>query len=193
MSLSQPIITVLQAFASAFSQPTWSTVQVLMVGTLLARGRRTVAAALRQMGLRTAPHFSLYPHGLNRAPWSALALRRRLLVWLVRTFGHTRSCSRSSHAGPWKRPSRRADPIVGSKRSGSGRIAPSSAPRPVWSVSTRWWCCRLMRGIPMARFPCTGRPGTPSPRRRLPRCWPLSVGIDGVGFVMQHPHTPQTL
>jgi hypothetical protein len=45
----------------------------------------------------------------------------------------------------------------------------------------------------MARFPCTGRPGTPSPRRRLPRCWPRSVGIDGAGFVRQHPHTPQTL
>jgi hypothetical protein len=34
MSLSQPIITVLQEFESAFSQPTWSKVQVLIVGSL---------------------------------------------------------------------------------------------------------------------------------------------------------------
>jgi hypothetical protein len=86
MSLSQPIITVLQEFESAFSQPTWSKVQVLIVGSLLARGRRTVAAALRHMGLSTAPNFSRYHHVLNRAQWSALALSRRLLVLLVRTF-----------------------------------------------------------------------------------------------------------
>jgi hypothetical protein len=86
MSLSQPIVTVLQEFASAFSQPTWSKVQVLIVGTLLARGRRTVAAALRQTGLSEALNFSLYHHVLNRAQWSALELSRRLLSLLVRTF-----------------------------------------------------------------------------------------------------------
>jgi DDE superfamily endonuclease len=86
MSLSEPIMNVLSEFESAFSQPTWSKVQVLIVGTLLARGRRTVAAALRPMGLSEAPNFSLYHHVLNRARWSALALSRRLLVLLVRTF-----------------------------------------------------------------------------------------------------------
>ena len=34
MSLSPPIATVLHEFESAFSQPTWSTVQVLIIGTL---------------------------------------------------------------------------------------------------------------------------------------------------------------
>lgn len=33
------------ALEPAFSQPTWHHVQVLIVGTLLARGRRTVTAA----------------------------------------------------------------------------------------------------------------------------------------------------
>jgi hypothetical protein len=59
MSLSPPPVTVLQEFGSAFSRPTWSKVQVLIVGTLLARSRRTVAAALRQMGRHDAPNFSL--------------------------------------------------------------------------------------------------------------------------------------
>jgi DDE superfamily endonuclease len=86
MSLSEPMMSVLCAFESAFSQPTWSKIQVLIIGTLLARGRRTVAAALRQMGLCDASNFSLYHHVLNRAQWSALDLSRRLLLRLVRTF-----------------------------------------------------------------------------------------------------------
>jgi hypothetical protein len=59
--------------------------QVLSTGTLFARGRRTVTAALRQMGLRAVSNFRLYHHVLNRARWSALTLSRRLLVRLVRT------------------------------------------------------------------------------------------------------------
>ena len=74
MSLSQSIMSVGCAFESAFSQPTWSNIQVLIIGTLFARGRRTVRAALRQMGLREAAHFSRYHHVLHRARWSALAL-----------------------------------------------------------------------------------------------------------------------
>jgi hypothetical protein len=86
MSLSQPVITVLQECESAFSQPTWSKVQVLIVGTLFARGRRPVAAALRPMGLSIAPNCSLYHHVLNRARGSTFDLGRRLLHLLVRTF-----------------------------------------------------------------------------------------------------------
>jgi DDE superfamily endonuclease len=86
MSLSEPMMSVLCEFESAFSQPTWRKVQVLILGTLLARGRRTVTAALRQMGLGEASNFSRYHQVLNRARWSALALSRRLLVRLVRTF-----------------------------------------------------------------------------------------------------------
>jgi hypothetical protein len=79
MSLSQPLVTVLQEFGSALSRPTWSKVQVLIVGTLLARGRHTVTAALRQMGLHDAPNFSLYHHVLSRARWSALDVSHCLL------------------------------------------------------------------------------------------------------------------
>jgi hypothetical protein len=86
MSLADPIAAVLHEFESAFSRPTWSKVQVLIVGTLFAHGRRTVAAALRLLGVHDAPHFSLYHHVLNRARWSALELSRRLLHLLVRTF-----------------------------------------------------------------------------------------------------------
>lgn len=86
MPLSETILTVMREFQSAFSQPTWSKVQLLIVGTILARGRRTVTAALRQVGLNDETNFSLYHHVLNRARWNALDLSRCLLRLLVRTF-----------------------------------------------------------------------------------------------------------
>ena len=79
--------TVLAPFQSLFSAPTWRKVQRLIIGTLLARGRRTVTAALRHTGQGNTPSFSLYHHVLNRARWSALKGSRRLLTLLVQTFG----------------------------------------------------------------------------------------------------------
>jgi len=87
MSLPAEITAVLNVFQSLFTAPTWSKLQVLLVGTLLARGRRTVAAALRQMGHQDDPHFSGYHQVLNRARWSRLAASRRLLRLVVSTFG----------------------------------------------------------------------------------------------------------
>jgi DDE superfamily endonuclease len=86
MSLPAVIITILANFAPAFTQPTWQKANVLLIGTLLAHGRRTVAAALRLTGHAQDPDFSLYHQVLNRAEWSALALSRRLLQLLVRSF-----------------------------------------------------------------------------------------------------------
>jgi hypothetical protein len=45
MFLPTEIITVLAHFQPAFTQPSYQKVVVLLVGTLLARGRRTVTAA----------------------------------------------------------------------------------------------------------------------------------------------------
>ena len=86
MSLPAPIIAVLAHFRPAFTAPTWRKAQVLLVGTLLARGRRTVTTALQQLGYQNEPHFSHYHQVLNRARWSAFDLSRRLLHLLVTTF-----------------------------------------------------------------------------------------------------------
>ena len=67
MSLPRPIITILAHFEPLFTAPTWKKVVILLVGTVLARGRRTVAAALRQMGRQMDPHFSGFHQVLNRA------------------------------------------------------------------------------------------------------------------------------
>lgn len=86
MSLPTPIIQVLQHFRPAFTRPTWSKALILLVGTMLARGRRTVTAALKQMGLHDERDFTLFHQVLNRASWSGLTLSRLLLQLLVSTF-----------------------------------------------------------------------------------------------------------
>ena len=86
MPLSPEIVTVLAIFQSAFTYPTWDKAQVLIMGTLLAHGRRTVTAALRQMGRSEETDFSLYHQVLNRAQWSALKLSRLLLLALIKAF-----------------------------------------------------------------------------------------------------------
>ena len=89
MSLPSPIIAVLAHFRPLFTAPTWKKAVTLLIGTLLGRGRRTVTAALRQMGLQMNGQFSLFHHVLNRARWSPLAVSRRLLQVLVDTFVRT--------------------------------------------------------------------------------------------------------
>ena len=78
--------TLLAPFQSLFSAPTWRKVQRLFIGTLLARGRRTVTAALRHAGQEDTPSFSLYHQVFNRARWSALKGSRCLLSLIVQTF-----------------------------------------------------------------------------------------------------------
>ena len=78
--------TLLAPFQSLFSAPTWRKVQRLIVGTLLAHGRRTVTAALRHTGQGDTASFSLYHQVFNRARWSALKGSRCLLSLLVQTF-----------------------------------------------------------------------------------------------------------
>jgi DDE superfamily endonuclease len=86
MSLSRPIIAVLAHFQPLFTAPTWKKVLALLVGTLLARGRRTVTAALRQMGHQMNADFSVFHQVLNRARWSPLKVSRTLVQVLVAPF-----------------------------------------------------------------------------------------------------------
>jgi len=81
-----PPLSLLTPFAVAFTAPTFRHVLVLVSGTILASGRRTVAAALRAVGLGDERRFTTYHRVLNRGVWSALVLSRLLLDLLVRTF-----------------------------------------------------------------------------------------------------------
>ncbi len=76
----------MQPFRDTFTAPTWQHVLVLVTGALLAPGRRTVASALRVMGLDQIPHFTSYHRVLSRNQWSGRWLSRRLLGLLVDAF-----------------------------------------------------------------------------------------------------------
>jgi hypothetical protein len=80
------ILPVLEAFRVEFTPPTWARVVTLILGTILARGRRTVASALRQMGLHDQPNFSSYHQVFNRAAWSPRRVARRLLSAVITAF-----------------------------------------------------------------------------------------------------------
>jgi hypothetical protein len=70
---------------TAFSARTQDHVLTLLAGALLTSGCRTVAAALRVMGLGQTPTFTSYHRVLNRNNWSSRDLARRLLLRLLRT------------------------------------------------------------------------------------------------------------
>ena len=73
-------------FAPLFVQRSWLHAQVLLVGAILAPGRRTVAGVLRITGHARDRHFTNYHRVLSRAPWSARDGARILLGHLVRAF-----------------------------------------------------------------------------------------------------------
>lgn len=73
------IVQLINVFAIAFTAPTWRNATVLLFGAILTPGRRTVAAALRVMGLGDEPRFEKYHRVLNRNRWELLLLGRLLL------------------------------------------------------------------------------------------------------------------
>jgi DDE superfamily endonuclease len=73
-------------FASAFTAPALHSVLVLIAGTILAPGRRTVTSALSIMGLRQIATFTTFHRVLNRNRWSPRDLARRLLHQLIAIF-----------------------------------------------------------------------------------------------------------
>ena len=86
LPVPESLAALLSAFAIVFTRPTFEHVQVLVTGALLTSGRRTVAAALRAVGLGGERHFTTYHRVLNRAVWSPLRLSRILLHLLVTAF-----------------------------------------------------------------------------------------------------------
>ncbi len=92
MPLPDLIREVLTVFRPLFTAPTWRKLMTLLTGTLLAQGRRTVAAALRSSGNAQATNWSLIHQVLNRARWSPLAVSRQLLLLIVETFVPAGAC-----------------------------------------------------------------------------------------------------
>jgi DDE superfamily endonuclease len=87
--LPSEVQRVIVCFAPLFSKRVWEHAKVLLIGAILAPGKRTVTSALHVMGLRYETHFQNYHRVLNRAVWSSLAASRLLLGLLVAAFAPT--------------------------------------------------------------------------------------------------------
>ena len=85
LTLPVELVPLIVSFAPFFSQRVFEHAKLLLVGAILAVGKRTVTSALRVMGLGQEAHFQNYHRVLNRARWSPLALSRVLLQLLVDT------------------------------------------------------------------------------------------------------------
>ncbi|AFZ35992.1 hypothetical protein Sta7437_2458 [Stanieria cyanosphaera PCC 7437] len=88
MSFNLPveIISILLPFAGLFSKKVWNYVQIMLIGAILATGKRTVTSILEVMGLSAESNFQNYHRVLNRAVWSNLQASKILLTTLVMTF-----------------------------------------------------------------------------------------------------------
>ena len=73
-------------FAPLFSHRSWQQAQVLLIGAILAPGKRTVASLLRISGLAQERRFANYHRVLNRAAWDPRAASRLLLGLLLDAF-----------------------------------------------------------------------------------------------------------
>jgi hypothetical protein len=73
----------LRAWRTCFTAPSWEHVLILVMGALLAPGKRTVTSCLRMTGRAEAANFASYHQILNRACWSPRAVARQLLAIVV--------------------------------------------------------------------------------------------------------------
>src|SRR5215211_2641385 len=85
-TLPTTMIRVLAPFAPLFSRRVFQHVQLLLTGLILAPGKRTVASALRAVGLDKEKRFCRYHRVLSRAAWSSREASRLLLGLLVEAF-----------------------------------------------------------------------------------------------------------
>lgn len=87
MATSPPdLASIILAFQPLMLNRTWKHAVVLLVGAILAPGRRTVSSLLRIMGLGQVKQFQNYHRVLNRASWSLRRGSQILLDLLVQRF-----------------------------------------------------------------------------------------------------------
>ena len=87
-TLPTEMIRVFAPFGPLFSKRVFQHVQVLLMGAILAPGKRTVSSALKAMGLDQHKRFHRYHRVLSRAAWSSGEASRVLLELLVEAFSY---------------------------------------------------------------------------------------------------------
>jgi hypothetical protein len=85
-NISSDLAPIILAFQPLMLNRTWQHAVVLLVGAILAPGKRTVCSVLRILGRRQESDFQNYHRVLNRASWSLRRGSEILLGLLVQHF-----------------------------------------------------------------------------------------------------------
>ncbi len=88
-SLPREFLAVILPYAGLFCRRVFVHVQLLVVGAILAPGKRTITSVLRIVGRQHERAFGKYHRVLSQARWSARAAGRQLLTQLVAVFAGT--------------------------------------------------------------------------------------------------------
>lgn len=86
LTIPQEMMKTILPFVGLFSERVWDYGQILLMGAILAPGKRTVSAALTVMGLKDDKQYQNYHRVLNRAKWCGLTGSKILLGLLVKAF-----------------------------------------------------------------------------------------------------------
>ena len=86
ITFSSELLAVIAPFAPLFSEAVWYYAQILVMGGIIAPGKRTVSAVLYVLGQKDDPQYQNYHRVLNRAKWSSLKASKILLGLLVSAF-----------------------------------------------------------------------------------------------------------
>ena len=73
-------------FSFAFRKDVWHKVQLLLLGSIICPGSRTVCNVLRSVGLRWEKNFPKYHRVLSQDKWSAFQLSKVLFGLVIQTF-----------------------------------------------------------------------------------------------------------
>jgi hypothetical protein len=86
LTIPQEMMKTILPFVGLFSERVWDYAQILLMGAILAPGKRTVSAALTVIGLKDDRQYQNYHRVLNRAKWCGLTGSKILLGLLVKVF-----------------------------------------------------------------------------------------------------------
>ncbi len=86
VTLPEEFSKQISAFAPLFSKKVFEHAKVLILGAVLAPGRRTVCNALRAVGLQAEKRFHKFHRVLSLSNWSAHKAARQLLLLLINRF-----------------------------------------------------------------------------------------------------------
>src|SRR3954468_21162599 len=144
-TLPAELAFLILAFRPLFSQRVWACAQILLIGAILAPGKRTVTSALRVMGLSDEHHFQNYHRALNRAVWNCRHAGLVLLRMLLTAFVPSGPLVLGLDDTIERRWGARIRPLCSSRDPGR-----SSASQFAKTSGLRWLSLMLLAGIPWA-------------------------------------------